>query len=320
MTPKLYMAPLQGVTNAIYREIYSKFFTGYDRALAPFTKSHKTHGVKKSSLRDILPERNHTSFALIPQILSKSSVEIIALATSMHHLGYPVVNWNLGCPLPKIRRKQRGSGLLPFGDHIVQILEDVIPAIRNQISIKVRLGCEDNHDLLRLLPRLDVFPLTEIVIHPRTGQQMYSGQTDLAIFEECLKITCHKIVYNGDIKTAPDYRQLANRFPTVQRWMIGRGGVINPFLPELIKQPKYLSTGDKFEKFLAFQQAIFEAYRHELSGPGHLLGKIKEIWAYWAKAFSNKDDVLKSVTRARSVAQYQKAIDRIRKRPESFML
>jgi tRNA-dihydrouridine synthase B len=316
LLPTLYMAPLQGVTTAIYRNTYATFFSGYDCAIAPFTRGMESNNPNERTVRDILTNRNHLPFKLIPQILSKSSEEIITLANRMYAMGYSVINWNLGCPLQKIRKKQRGSGLLPYADFIIQILEEVLPSIKNQLSIKVRLGSDSNQDLLRLLPQLDIFPLQSIVIHPRTGQQMYSGQPDLTTFGQCLERTRHSIIYNGDIKTVQDFAQLRNRFPTVQGWMLGRGGVTHPFLPELIKQIRICSKTENVLRFWSFHEELFNAYESELSGPAHLLDKIKEIWYYWSQAFTNSNHVYKSVTRTRTVTQYKSAIKTIKSQPE----
>ncbi len=154
---------------------------------------------KRSSLRDVLPERNDAGFTLIPQILHKSPKDFIVLAKSLYEMGYETVNWNLGCPLPMVRKKKKGAGLLPFSDEIVDFLREVISEIPNQVSIKVRLGAEDKSDLSRLLPMLNGLSLKEIIIHPRTGKQLYAGEADIDAFEECLPLSRHTIVYNGDI-------------------------------------------------------------------------------------------------------------------------
>ena len=198
----LYMAPLQGVTGQIYRGIYPRFFPGYDLAVAPFIGSCSSARISRHYLRDILPEHNHPSLKLIPQILGRDAGQIATLAQAMLDLGYDTVNWNLGCPLPKVRKKRRGAGLLPYPDEIVTVLEQVLPRLSGGLSLKVRLGSADPDELARLLPRLEAFPLREIIIHPRTGAQMYGGAVDLDALARCLALTRHRIVYSGDIDSA----------------------------------------------------------------------------------------------------------------------
>ena len=300
------MAPIMGVTGCIYRNVYSRFFDGYTLAVMPFISNSKG---RRSSLRDVLPERNDVRFELIPQILDKKPGDFIVLAKNLYDMGYKTVNWNLGCPLPRVSKKKKGSGLLPYSDEIVDFLNEVIPAIPNQISIKVRLGSEDERDLPKLLPMLNDLPLKEIIIHPRTGKQLYSGEADVSAFEESLSLSKHTIVYSGDIDSPEKYKALSNRLPTVNRWMIGRGGLVNPFLPEQIKKIEVDHGDRKIDRFAAFHKSLLESYQKELSGQAHLIGKMKEVWRYWIKAFEGGDRLFLELSRTKSVKNYLTTIE-----------
>ena len=301
MKPILYMAPIRGITNCIYRNVYSRFFNGYDFCIMPFINN--TTG-KRSTLRDIFPERNDVNFELIPQILDKRPKDFIVLANSLFEMGYKTVNWNLGCPLGMIRKKKKGSGMLPYYNDILKFLNEVIPKVPNTVSIKVRLGSEDNKDLSRLLPHLNDLPLKEIIIHPRTGKQLYSGTVDLSLFEENLNLTEHEVVYSGDIDSFEKYRTLRKRFPSVNRWMIGRSGITNPFLPEQINKMENKSSDTKIERFRAFHSALLKAYQEELSGQAHLIGKMKEMWKYWKNAFEGGDHLFLEISRTKNIKKY----------------
>ncbi len=309
MKPILYMAPIQGITGAVYRQEYSRFFNGYDYAVTPFIKSRKV-SFRHSNMRDILPERNDTSFEIIPQVMSKSSDDFIKLAKAMFDFGYETVNWNLGCPVTMVRNKGRGSGMLERTDEIVRIINSVIPAIPNKVSIKARLGNENNDGLARLLPLINDLPLKEIIIHPRTGKQMYEGAVDLEVFEKCVSLTKHSIVYNGDIDSVEKFRALSKRFPTINRWMIGRGGITNPFLPEEIKGLTNGNDQKRQERFLAFHDAVLKSHQSELSGPAHLMNKMKECWRFWSKAFKGGDELYLTISRTKKVDKYCSCIEK----------
>ena len=310
MKPVLYMAPMRGVTNCVYRNVYSRLFGGYDFAVTPFIKNCNVLNIDSKVLRDIFVHRNNADFELIPQILSKNIEDFITLSKIMFGMGYKTVNWNLGCPYKKIRRKSRGAALLSEPETVVEILNKVVSAIPNHISLKVRLGNEDNNELFKLLPLLNDFPLKNIIIHPRTSSQMYSGEVDISAFEKCLSLTKHSVVYNGDIDSFDTFRDLASSLPGINMWMIGRGGVINPFLPEQIKNLTR-DTGKKtMERFVRFHDELFETYKKELSGPAHVIAKMTELWSYWSQAFEGGNGVLRSVSRAKKVNQYVSIIDK----------
>ncbi|MBU0468196.1 MAG: tRNA-dihydrouridine synthase family protein [Candidatus Omnitrophica bacterium] len=304
----LYMAPLLGVTNCVYRSTYSRYFTGYDRAIAPFIASCDTKKVNQKLFRDILPDRNNFKYLLIPQILSKNANDFIVMVKAMHDLGYGYINWNLGCPFPMVRKKIRGSGLLAHPDLIRSFLDKVMPNIPSKLSVKVRLGCDDNAELLALMPIFDAYPLEEIIIHPRTGSQMYAGNVDLAVFKNCLDITKHKVVYNGDINSLETFKSLKKKFNTVSGWMIGRGGIVDPFLPEKIKGKELKSNEKKVKHIYAFHNEMFSEYSKELIGLGHILDKMKEIWSYWHKAFFQGEVIYKKICRTKIVDKYSREV------------
>jgi tRNA-dihydrouridine synthase len=178
-----------------------------------------------------------------------------------------------------------------------------MPKIRAKLSVKLRLGWESGEDLVRLMPVLNAFPLSEIILHPRTGIQRYQGSIDLEAFASCVSASRHPVVYNGDIKTLEDFSEYATRFPEIRKWMIGRGCFSNPFLPQCIKQCHAGIQGE-MERRKNFLGALFEAYSHVLDGPGHVLDRMKGFWEYFAPGFPGQDKMVKRIKKTRSTDQY----------------
>lgn len=307
--PFLYMAPLKGITDALFRRIYHKHFTGVDAAIAPFINPHHKAAISDKLLKDVLPADN-CKLPLIPQLLITKGDDFLALANRLHDLGYPEVNWNLGCPVPMVAKKRRGSGLLPYPDEIIELLDLVLPRLKPRLSIKMRLGFTKYHESLALLPRLDDYPLSEIIIHARLAQQLYRGTTAPERFEDCCKASRHTLVYNGDIISCQVYSELAVRFPKIERWMIGRGLLANPFLPAQIKGVE-ISEEIRQKTLASFHDELFMAMKERLSGPGHLLGRMKQIWIYLIGSFPGQEKLLKKITRASTEKKYNEAVQAI---------
>jgi tRNA-dihydrouridine synthase len=307
----LYLAPILGVTGRVFRNLFSRHFSGFDAAMAPFINPQGQAHFKQKVLADVLPEDN-TGLPLIPQLLHNNAANFIAMAARLEDLGYDHINWNLGCPAPMIVRKRRGSGLLPYTDAIIAFLDEVMPHLRARLSIKTRLGLHEPTEILKLLPRLDVFPLEEITVHARLGKQLYRGTTDLDGFAACLERTRHHLVYNGDITDTAVFNDLSRRFPSVQRWMIGRGALADPFLPAAIKGDQALSRQEKTQRIMAFHDELYETYRQRLFGPSHLLGRMKQLWAYLIFSFPGQERLLKKINKVSSEEQYQGLIRELR--------
>jgi len=299
---QLYMAPMKGFTDCIFRQVFAEHFHGFDLAIAPFIASKRDCTVRRRHVRDVWPE-NNTRLTVVPQILSKVASDFTAMANYLYDMDYDTVNWNLGCPSPMVASKKRGSGLLPYTDQIDEFLEEALSVMKGRLSLKVRLGWQTNAEIFRLLPVLNRYPLKEVIIHPRTGLQAYEGGVDLEAFEKCLPIIKSPVVYNGDIRTLEDFQHASQRFTSIDQWMIGRGFLADPFLPDVIKAGQD-RIEDKLQTLQLFHAALFQAYAGWLKGPSHLLKKMKGLWRYLSLTFEPFDKTLKKIKRSTRPEQY----------------
>ncbi|MDJ0780675.1 MAG: tRNA-dihydrouridine synthase family protein [Desulfosarcinaceae bacterium] len=304
----LILAPLRGVTDAIFRTTFAECFDGVAHAVAPFISTVRGSKVKPKLLRDMLPERN-AHLPVIPQILGKDPEEFVTMARALFDLGYDTVNWNLGCPYPMVAKKGRGSGLLPYADRIATFLHAVIPAMGARLSIKTRLGRFSDNEIDALLPLFNTFPLREVIIHPRTGVQMYTGRADRDRFGECFALSRHPVVYNGDIDSLATFTKLAKRFPGVSGWMLGRGLIANPFMAEEIAGA-VLTEEDRVVRFHHFHNLLMARYAAVLSGPSHLVQRMKGLWQYFGRPFANGYQVIKRIHKTRYPDQLKAVTER----------
>jgi len=305
--PRLYMAPMRGFTDHLFRNAFADHFGGFDLAVAPFIASKRDNKIKKAYVKDVLPE-NNTRLPVVPQILSNSARDFIVLANYLYDLGYPTVNWNLGCPYPAVAGKMRGCGMLPHTEMIHEILDEVIDGIQGSLSIKIRLGWRSCDDIFRLIPVLNHYPLEELIIHPRTGVQRYEGDIDLDAFEQCLAIIRHPVVYNGEIRTPEIFKMLSQRFNGVNRWMIGRWCLANPFLPYSIKTGRD-GIRDKIQRMKQFHEALFEAYSGVLVAPSPVLNKMKGLWRYFGLSFTDCGPSIQKIKKTIRPDQYLEQVN-----------
>ncbi len=308
--PFLYLAPIRGLTDALFRETLHSHFAGFDAAVAPFINPQRKFLFDDRSLRDLLPENNRL-MAVVPQLLHTEPEDFLSLLDRLAELGYRQANWNLGCPAPMVARKKRGSGLLPYPEKILSLLTAVLPHPRVELSIKTRLGYHDPAELPALLPALEGLPLREIIIHPRLGSQLYRGTADSEAFAACSRLTSHPLCYNGDIVDTAGYQRLSARFPEVGRWMIGRGALANPFLAEEIKGIASGSATKRRERLRSFHDELFARYQQRLSGPSHILGRLKQLWAYLISAFPGQPRSLKKILKCQTLSEYRQSIDEL---------
>lgn len=307
---RLYSSPLQGYTDFRFRNAFQKYFGGIDQYYAPYIRLNGKGEIKPSNERDILPA-NNKSLKLVPQLMTKDAEEFLFIAKYVQELGYDELNWNLGCPYPMVARRGMGSGLLVSPEKIDKILSIVNEESDIKVSVKMRLGYESSDEIFKVLPVLENHKLENITIHPRIGRQMYKGEVDLDSFESCIGQSKHTILYNGDITSGQDFRELRDRFPVIEHWMIGRGLIADPFLPTMIKADQLNYPDNRSEIFSRFHDTLFSEYCEALSGPKHILLKMYHLWEYFIHLFPNTPKSLKRIKKVQTIEAYRELVKQI---------
>jgi tRNA-dihydrouridine synthase len=310
MSFTLLSSPLQGFTDFRFRNAINKYFGGIDTYYSPYIRLNGKLVIKPSYERDLLPE-NNIGLEVIPQIITNDADEFLFVAKYVKDLGYKELNWNLGCPYPMVTKSGMGSGLICNPEKINHILDRVHSESDIIVSMKMRLGYDTTEEILDVLPILDTYPIKNIAIHARIGKQLYKGGVHLDAFQQCIDNTKHKLYYNGDIKSVAKFREMQERFPTIDHWMIGRGLISDPFLPSMIRQNTLEYPKNKIELFHAFHDTLYRIYSESLSGSTHLLLKMYHLWEYFAVTFSNPHKVLKKIKKAQSIRNYELAVAEI---------
>jgi len=309
-TPFIYLAPLEGSTEFVFRNIFSKHFHSIDAAIAPFV-SLNHHAISEKIRKWDIPETHLQGMKTVPQFMGRNVKSFYQLVEWVKNKGYDEINWNLGCPSKRVVKKGRGSGQLQYPDEIKQFLDEVLPNIDIGFSIKTRLGFENPDECFKLFELYNQYPLKEIILHPRLGKQMYSGEVNLDYFEECLRLSKNELVYNGDIKTANDFEMIRKRFPSVKRFMIGRGLLKDPFLAEKIKGLIDPEAAFNKDRFINFHNDLFEALDQIFWNKHELMGKMKEYWLSFSYLFNDRNAVSKYVVRSKDIKELKFRINEI---------
>ena len=337
------LAPMEGITGYIYRNAYVRYFGGAERYFTPFIAST---GLNHKERSDVLPEHNQAFLLgesgqlpltegsgrqqekllprLVPQILTNRAEDFLTIADRLRQMGYTHVNLNLGCPSGTVVSRGRGAGFLKELRQLTLFLEEIFERCPLHISIKTRIGVTDAGEWEELLHIYARYPVEELIIHPRVQQDYYQHPIrwegmELAL--ECWERTgcAIPLCYNGEIHTLADYQALRRRFPQVERVMLGRGVLKNPFLIQQLRQwetgkaePEEPMPPERRQEILqAFHQELLTGYREIMSGDQNTLFKMKELWTYFGESFPGKEKQLKRIRKAGSMAQYESAVREI---------
>jgi tRNA-dihydrouridine synthase len=305
ISPTIYLAPLQGFTDFVYRKAYCETFRGIDAVFIPYI-SVKNNQILKKYEKEILPE-NNPQIRVIPQVLANSSEEMLFLSQILYEKGYSEINLNLGCPYPMVTNRGMGAGLLPHPDKLHGILTSFFETSNLKLSVKMRAGLLAQTEIEQIVPVLNQFPLTEVIFHPRIAKQLYEGEIYHSAFQFAETHLKHKLVYNGDIFSPEDYKTKQNLFSQTTNWMLGRGVLMNPFLPAEINNIE-ITAREKLEKLKEFHQLIFELYSEKMDNEGNVLNKMKQFWIYFSYNFPEQRKCCKLINKANGRVKYQLAV------------
>lgn len=300
--PTVCLAPLQGFTDFIYRKAYSEVFQGVDVYFVPYI-SVKDNQILRKYDNEILPENNR-QLRVIPQVLANSAEEMLFLADILKNKGYSEINLNLGCPYPMVTNREKGAGLLPHPDKLNQMLTSLFIKSDLKLSVKMRAGLISSNEIEQVVPVLNQFPLTEVILHPRIAKQLYDGEILDTAFQYANQNLKHRLVYNGNIFSVDDFNRCLQKFPGINHFMLGRGILMNPFLPAEIKNIE-VGINKKPEKLKEFHNLIFKYYTENMDNEGNVLNKMKQFWIYFSYNFTEQRKCLKLISKTTRISKYE---------------
>jgi tRNA-dihydrouridine synthase B len=303
---KFYLAPLQGLTDWIFRESFTRNIGNFDKTFTPFIRTQNGDFYRPSQCNDLLPDNNLLQKP-IPQFLGKDAASFQHFEQLCVTQGYTEVNINMGCPYPMVTGKRMGAGLLPHPDLLSNMLDEIFGATSLKISVKCRLGLESPEEFEPLIPIFNRFPIEEMIIHPRIGKQQYKGEVDLTSFARYAEQLKQPICYNGDILSISDLDNVTRIAPTIDRFMLGRGILQNPFLLAELQQ-QTLTTDEKVNMLQGFHSSLIENSKKKYSGDLHFLKRFEEFWSYHSKSFDNGHKIYKLVKKCKTLAQYETVV------------
>ena len=309
-----YLAPMEGITGHVFRQVYLEQFGGIDKYFSPFLAPAAKRILKNRERRDVEPDNNRGQM-LVPQILTRDPVAFLAATEMLGRLGYQEINLNLGCPSPTVVPKGKGAGFLQYPEELDRFFDRVfsgleerlfpggtdtlgreVPSGPFRISVKTRLGMQDPQEFPQLLAIFNRYPLEELIVHARVREDYYSGKPDLETFGIALEESRAPVCYNGDIYTAADYQVLKERFPGLCRFMLGRGIVGDPGLVQTIRDGRETQT----EELRTFHNRLYAAYVQEYGNSKDAVFRMKELWAYMQRLFPEEKKRLKQIRKAQN--------------------
>ena len=236
------LAPMAGVTDLPFRKLCKEQGAGLICMEMVSAKAISSHNKNTEALMEIDKCENPVSMQLFgsePELMARVAAEI-------EERPFDILDINMGCPVPKVVNNGEGSALLKNPELIVKIVKSVSSAIKKPLTVKVRIGFENEPvDIVDIAKRVEDAGAAAIAVHGRTRQQYYSGTADWDAIRRVKEAVSIPVIGNGDVDS-PEKAEALIKETGCDGVMIGRAVRGNPWLFRELNH--YFETGEKLPR------------------------------------------------------------------------
>ncbi|MEB3337093.1 MAG: tRNA-dihydrouridine synthase family protein [Leptolyngbyaceae bacterium] len=226
------LAPMQDVTDLKFMQVIAHygspdyFFTEYFRVYA-------NSSLDKNTLRSIT--ENATGRPIFAQMIGESIPDLVRIAQALSHYPIAGIDLNMGCPAPRIYRKNVGGGLLRDPEKVERILGELRNAVEGRFTVKMRIGFEDTANFERLLDLINRYEIDLLSLHGRTVKEMYHSAVHYDLIAHAVERVNCPVLANGNVSSAAAATAVLSTTGAAGV-MIGRAAIRNPWIFKQIRQ------------------------------------------------------------------------------------
>lgn len=236
----VFLAPMAGVTDTAYRVIAHEM--DCPLCYGEMVSSQGIHFRNEKTLAMLRSEPGERPlamqiFAAKPEMAAEAAAFVESLGTA------DILDFNMGCPAPKVVKNGEGSALMLDPERATAIMEAVRKAVRMPFTVKMRLGWDSEHiNAVDMAKRAEAAGVDAIAVHGRTRAQFYAGQADWQAIAAVKRAVSIPVIANGDVRTCADLRRILE-VTGADGVMIGRGAQGNPWIFRRLTE--FLATGEE---------------------------------------------------------------------------
>ncbi len=266
----VFFAPLAGISDHPCRVIAKKW--GASLAVSEMVASQAL--VRKNRKSAAFLQDAAKEYPLVVQLSGAVPSVMAESARIVADMGAAVIDINMGCPQPKIVKTGAGSALMRNETLALQIIEAVLNAVNLPVTVKMRLGWDDQScNAARLAQLAQGLGVGLVTVHGRTKKQMFSGRADWSAIRMVKDAVDIPVIANGDIVKVEDASECL-RLSGADGIMIGRGALGRPWFFRQTMQ--HLSSVDQVE---ITAKEVFETAIEHLDLIGQYYeGRREAVW------------------------------------------
>ncbi len=299
--PFLILAPMEGVTDIIFREIIDTagrpdlFYTEFTNVSSYASEKGRANALERLEVRE-------AEKPIIAQIWGKNPEHFTVISEALESLGFSGIDLNMGCPDKNVNRAGGGAAMIRTPELAVECFRKAKVATNLPVSIKTRLGwskVEEYKDWLSIL--LNEHPAA-LTVHLRTKKEMSKVPAHYELIPEIIKLRNKispetKLIINGDVKTKAEALALYEKYPEVDGFMIGRGVFANPFC-----FTDHIATREELMGLLYKHLDLFEKHPYNSFEP------LKHFFKIYVNNFPGAADIRAKLMETHSVEEAREVL------------
>lgn len=220
------LAPMAGITDLPFRLISRRMGAGMTVSEMVSAKGLLYKNVKTTDMLQIDPEERPTAIQLFGSVPD----ELAEAARIVEASGADMIDFNMGCPVPKIVNNGEGSALMKNPKLAHDILAAMVRTVKIPVTVKFRAGWDEEHlNAVEIAKAVEAAGVSCIAVHGRTRVQFYEGKANWSIIGDVKKAVGIPVFGNGDIVSVESGLRMISE-TNVDGLMVGRGADGNPWI------------------------------------------------------------------------------------------
>ncbi|OIP72889.1 MAG: dihydrouridine synthase [Oscillatoriales cyanobacterium CG2_30_44_21] len=229
--PLTALAPMQDVTDLAFMQMLSDYGCP-DYYVTEYFRVYANSNLDKNILKSIT--RNETGRPVFAQLIGESIPDILRIVRQLSKYAIAGIDLNLGCPAPRVYRKNVGGGLLREPETIERIFDAMRSQISGLFTVKMRVGFDSTQNFEKLLQLINTYEIDLLSLHGRTVRELYRGEVHYGLIGQAVRTVNCPVLANGNITSHLKAAQVLQQTGAAGV-MIGRSAIRNPWIFQQIR-------------------------------------------------------------------------------------